>query len=84
MIKAADCPRAHIVPLAARFRFAKNAAGAKLMKNFAKHWRFLRAAAGTICALGQSAALIIDFRDKNRENLEKEGVKYRREKGFAG
>ncbi len=65
MIKAADCPRAHIVPLAARFRFAKNAAG-------------------TICALGQSAALIIDFRDKNRENLEKEGVKYRREKGFAG
>ena len=41
---------AYIVPLAARFRFAKNAADAKLVKYLAKHWRFSRAAAGTIYA----------------------------------
>ena len=30
----------HIVPLAARFRFTKNAADAKLVKDLAKHWSF--------------------------------------------
>ncbi len=64
IFKAADGPLAHIVPLAARFRFTKNAADAKLVKYLAKHWRLSRAAAGTICAKGPSAALKIDFRGK--------------------
>ena len=47
----------YIVSLAARSRFAKNAADAKLMKNFAKHWRFLRAAAGTIYTIPRGPLL---------------------------
>ena len=64
IFKAADGPLAHIIPLAARSRFAKSTADAKLVKNLAKHWCFSRAAAGTICAKGPSAALKIDFRGK--------------------
>ncbi len=62
IFKAADGSGVHIVLLAVRSRFTKNAADAKLVENLAKHWRFSRAAAGTICTPGPSAALKIDFR----------------------